>query len=151
MPITPVRDAKHLKDTVSDDIVRLMDGVMWLALDYADNFVRDIYLHSCKWPLADMEGKEMKDPITGEPLDYDMPQRLARYTKYELGKDHALKRSFKLWVDVEGHPDKQKLLRAGRMLEVYDCRPWGRLKSNLEYGLGPILKHRENSLRDRFA
>jgi hypothetical protein len=98
------------------------------------NYINNIYANESAsyWPLNDGGGKPILDPDTGKPYeDKFNPKNLAHQLKSSITKNE-FSRIVKIWVDTEGIADGEKFIRIGRMMEVYGCRPWGRLKSKTQ-------------------
>jgi len=131
----PVKDAKDLIKKARADVVRTMDSLAYHLYNYVDRFVYEAYRKECTqfWPIIDPETKEpLKNPDTGEAfLDDENPTRLAYLLRGSHLKTDEYSRAIKVWVDTVGLDDADALIKIGRLMEVYGCRPWSRLKSEL--------------------
>jgi hypothetical protein len=135
-----LKDAKDLIKSVETDIVRVMDSVGYHLFNYSLSYIHNAYVGECSalWPMV-INGEEAKDPVTNENFtDKENPAVIAQLVRSSIRRNDN-DRKIKVWVDTEGQPNDEKLQRAGRMMEVFGCKPWSKLKSELDSVQG-ILK-----------
>ena len=134
-----MNDIKDFVTGASKDIAEMMNRFAMKMMDYCENQIYTAYTTECKnmWPIKSLNGEEIKDPVSGEPFSSKDPETLANQLRRSVGRPidsedpNTWSRTMRLWVDIKGLPNGDKIERAGRMLEVYGCRPWGKLKSDL--------------------
>jgi hypothetical protein len=137
-----VKDIFELIEDAKQDVLDVMDSVAYQLFEYTDSFIYNAYRKECPtfWPMYDEQGEEIKNPKTGEPFTEDeRPERLAYLLRSQIRRgvgDDPDSRSIKVWVDVEGLPNEENLETVGRLLETFGCRPWTRLKADLDSDAG---------------
>ena len=105
---------------------------------YSYDYVTTQYTTECPktWPLRDENGDEVLDPVTGTKFgEEESPEKLAPLVKeWDEKVTHdgvTYPAKVVVWVDATGRPNEEKLVRAGRMMELYGCKPWTNLKALL--------------------
>ena len=126
-----VNDWGDLFARAEKDIVETMDSLGFHLYEYVDHTAYEAYRKECNafWPVLDETGQPVKDTATGQEYEED-PTQLAYLLKSKIVKD-GFKRNIKVWVDTAGLKNAEALARVGKLMEVYGCRPWSRLKSEL--------------------
>jgi hypothetical protein len=150
---TNVKSIEDLKQLLAGDISRLMDQTIWLAIDYADGYINRAYRGECQefWPLM-VNGEEAVDPVTGEEFtEEENPENILRYLDVSYAKISETIRSGTIWINALGFPEAQKMERAARMQEIFGCRPWSKLKTQMSEQFGDIVKQHGETVRNRFG
>lgn len=124
-----VNNFKDLFNKLDGDIIYALDNSAKKLINYSEDEISAAYRDRCTWPLKDSDGNVIPNPTTGEPFmpKYN-PGQLIERLKSSIVKDKFI-RIAKIWVDLEGHKNAEIYETMGRLLEVYGCRPWGKLKS----------------------
>jgi hypothetical protein len=120
------------------DIGRHISNVANALSTFSYDYTTTQYTEECpkSWPLKDGEGNEILDPVTGTKFgDEESPEKLAHLVKERDEKvtHDGITYTAKVvvWVDATGRPNDEKIVRAGRMIELYGCKPWTKLKALL--------------------
>lgn len=128
---------------MSKELEENINKMMYNFISFSTDFVKRKYIEKCPryWPLKDADGEEILDPETGTRFGEDeSPEKFAELIASDIEKKSEGGITYinkaVVWVNANGLPNEDKLLRAGRMLELYGCKPWGELKQLLRSNEG---------------
>jgi len=138
------KDMRDLFGKMEADIVSALDDAALKLQGYTEDSVSHGYRKECEtfWPLRMPDGEEIPNPHTGEPFGEEYkPELLAYKLKSRITKDE-LRRIVRVWVDLEGHKNADSLEAMGRLLELYGCHPWGKIKNKFmsAAGIADVIK-----------
>lgn len=137
--------AEDVMKAIHNSVVKLLDDTASILAQHSKQFVEQAYMGECMtlWPLRGPDGEEIIDPSTGDKFaETENPESLAKLLSQSITRDDEFKRTATVMVDAQGAVNQDKIERSGRMIEVYGCKPWTRLKSSLEIEIGQIVKNK---------
>ena len=133
-----IKSFEELFDKIETDLIATLDGAAFKLAGYSNKFIDEKYRGECAtfWPLRDSTKQLIPNPKTGEPFSKEFgPIELAQKLKTRITKGE-LKRIITVCVDLDGVRNADSHETAGRLMETFGCRPWGKLKSQLSSTTG---------------